>query len=55
MVERSIAWLVVHGHRRVAYRGVPRNQQWLDLRAAAINLRQLVGRGLHYREGWALT
>ncbi len=46
MVERSIAWLVAHGHRRVRYRGTDRNQMWLDHRVAAINLRQLIRRGL---------
>jgi hypothetical protein len=28
MVERSIAWLVADGNRRVPYRGLVRNQQW---------------------------
>jgi IS5 family transposase len=42
MVERSIAWLVAKGHRRVRYRGLARNQLGLSLRVAAINLRRLV-------------
>jgi IS5 family transposase len=46
MVERSIAWLVANGHRRVRYRGTHRNQMWLDHRVAAINLRQLIRHGL---------
>jgi hypothetical protein len=46
MVERAIAWLVAHGHRRVAYRGVQRNQLGLSLRVAALNLRRLVNLGL---------
>lgn len=46
MVERSIAWLVANGHRRVRYRGTDRNRMWLDHRVAAINLRQLIRRGL---------
>jgi IS5 family transposase len=46
MVERSIAWLVANGHRRVRYRGTDHNQMWLDHRVAAINLRQLIRRGL---------
>ena len=46
MVERSIAWLVQHHHRRVPYRGVQRNQQWLTLRVAALNLRRLLNLGL---------
>jgi hypothetical protein len=45
MVERSIAWLVAGGHRRVRYRGLARNQQGLSLRVAAINLRRLVTLG----------
>lgn len=46
MVERSIAWIVARGHRRVAYRGVERNQHALSLRVAAINLRRLLNLGL---------
>jgi Transposase DDE domain len=37
MVERSIAWLVAHGHRRVRYRGLTRNQAGLATRVAALN------------------
>lgn len=55
MVERSIAWLVADGHRRVRYRGVARNQLGLSLRVAAINLRRLVNLGLDHRGGWVLT
>jgi len=56
MVERSIAWLVAHGHRRVRYRGIQRNHHGLTLRAAAINLRRLVNLGLiRGPTGWALT
>ena len=56
MVERSIAWLVTHGHRRVRYRGVERNRHGLSMRVAAINLRRLVNLGLT-RDGptWILT
>jgi len=46
MVERSIAWLVTRGQRRVRYRGIERNQHSLTLRVAAINLRRLVNLGL---------
>jgi hypothetical protein len=46
MVERSIAWLVAGGNRRVRYRGVARNQFSLSLRIAAINLRRLFRLGL---------
>jgi Transposase DDE domain len=56
MVERSIAWLVAKGHRRVRYRGLARNQQWLSLRVAAINLRRLIAMGLnHHSPGWVLA
>ena len=56
MVERSIAWLVANGHRRVRYRGVERNRIALSLRAAAINLRRLINLGLaDGPDGWILT
>lgn len=55
MVERSIAWLVAHGHRRVRYRGVARNQMGLSHRVAAINLRRLVNLGLDHDGGWVLA
>ncbi|HEV2922046.1 MAG TPA: transposase, partial [Actinomycetota bacterium] len=56
MVERSIAWLVAGGHRRVRYRGLARNQLGLSLRVAAINLRRLVTMGLDYGDaGWVLA
>jgi len=56
MVERSIAWLVTHGHRRVRYRGTERNQLGLSTRVAAINLRRLITLGLT-RDGptWTLA
>jgi IS5 family transposase len=56
MVERTIAWLVANGNRRVPYRGVERNQQWLAVRTAALNLRRLINLGLdHGENGWALA
>jgi IS5 family transposase len=56
MVERSIAWLVAGGNRRVRYRGVARNRHWLSLRVAAVNLRRLVSLGLRRNHaGWALA
>jgi IS5 family transposase len=55
MVERSIAWLVANGHRRVRYRGVVRNQLGLSLRVAALNLRRLVNLGLINNGTWTLT
>jgi IS5 family transposase len=56
MVERAIAWLVAHGNRRVPYRGIERNHQWLVHRIAALNLRRLVNLGAHLdAHKWAIT
>ena len=56
LVERSIAWLVADGHRRVRYRGIERNRLGLSVRAAAINLRRLLNLGLtHTADGWNLA
>jgi IS5 family transposase len=56
MVERTIAWLVARGHRRVRYRGVERNQLWLATRLGALNLRRLVNLGLRRdATGWAIA
>lgn len=56
MVERSIAWLVANGHRRVRYRGIDRNQLGLTHRVAAINLRRLINLGLDYNgRRWVLN
>lgn len=55
MVERTIAWLV-RGNRKVPYRGVTKNNNWLHHRIAAINLRRLLALGLtHDGTGWALA
>ncbi len=55
LVERSIAWLT-RGARRVPYPGVIKNDAWLHLRAAAINLRRLMALGLTCTGGhWALA
>ena len=54
MVERSIAWVVTHGKRRVSFRGVERNQLGLSHRVAALNLRRLVNLGLIHDRGWQL-
>jgi Transposase DDE domain/Transposase domain (DUF772) len=55
MVERSIAWLT-RGNRRVPYRGALKNDAWLHLRTAAINLRRLINLGLTGTDGsWALA
>ena len=56
MVERSIAWLVAGGHRRVRYRGLTRIQLGLSLRVTAINLRRLITMVLdHHDAGWVLA
>lgn len=56
MVERSIAWLVARGNRKVPYRGVAKNNAWLHTRAAALNLRRLGNLGLVRHDGaWALA
>ena len=56
MVERSIAWLVADGCRRVPYRGIERNELWWSVRVAAVNLRRLLVLGLARRDGaWALA
>ena len=55
MVERSIAWLT-RGSRRVPYRGVEKNNNWLHHRVAALNLRRLLTMGLTVENGtWALA
>lgn len=54
MVERSLAWLVRPG-RRVAFRGVARNQIWLAHRAAAVNLQRLINLGLTHNETWLIA
>jgi hypothetical protein len=54
MVERSIAWLVAHGNRRVRFRGLERNQLGLSHRVAAINLRRLINLGLDHHDTWTL-
>jgi hypothetical protein len=56
MVERSLAWLVADGCRRVPYRGIQRNEAWWSLRVAAVNLRRLLVLGLARRDGvWVLA
>jgi IS5 family transposase len=56
MVERTIAWVVARGGRRVRYRGVARNQVWLATRTAAVNLRRLINLGLdHNGAGWVIA
>ena len=56
MVERSIAWLVAGGNRRLRFDGARRNDLWLHHRVAALNLRRLLTLGLT-RTGttWTMT
>jgi hypothetical protein len=54
MAERSIAWVVTKGNRRLRYRGIDKNNEWLLLRVAALNLRRLVNLGLSNEQGWVL-
>jgi IS5 family transposase len=55
MVERSIAWLT-RGNRRVPYRGIEKNNNWLHHRVAALNLRRLLALGLTNQSGsWVLA
>ncbi|MGH9304271.1 MAG: IS1182 family transposase [Acidimicrobiales bacterium] len=55
MAERTIAWLVAKNNRRLRYRGVEKNNEWLLLRVAALNLRRLVNLGLRNEQGWVLA
>jgi hypothetical protein len=52
-VERVIAQVATFRGRRLRlrYRGVTRNHAWLKRRTAALNLRNLAGRGLARRDG----
>ncbi len=57
-VERAIAQVATWRGRRLKlrYRGVTRNHAWLKRRTAALNLRNLIGRGLARGDGaWALA
>ena len=55
MTERSIAWLVAKGNRRLRYRGIERNDAWLQVRVAALNLRRLLALGLSFEDGWKIA
>jgi Transposase DDE domain/Transposase domain (DUF772) len=57
-VERAIAQVATSRGRRLKlrYRGIVPNNAWLKRRTAALNLRNLIGRGLTRRDGaWALA
>ena len=55
MAERSIAWLVAKGNRRLRYRGIEKNDAWLQVRVAALNLRRLLALGLSFEDGWKIA
>ncbi len=57
-VERVISQIASRGSRRLKlrYRGTATNNAWLKRRTAALNLRNLIGRGLTRQNGtWALA
>jgi Transposase DDE domain len=56
-IERVIAQIATRGGRRLKlrYHGTDRNNAWLKRRTAVLNLRNLINRGLHYTNGWALA
>jgi IS5 family transposase len=56
MVERSIAWLVTGGNRRLRFRGTIKNDAWLHNRTAVLNLRRLLNLGLARTDGaWTVA
>jgi IS5 family transposase len=55
MVERSIAWLMRRGGRKVRYRGITRNQIGFAHRCAAVNLTRLLNLGLTWDDTWTIT
>jgi hypothetical protein len=57
-VERAVAQVATFRGRRLKlrYRGETKNNSWLKYRTAALNLRNLTGKGLTRRDGaWALA
>jgi hypothetical protein len=57
-VERTVAQVATRGGRRLKlrYRGTIKNHAWLKNRTAALNLRNLIGRGLTHQTGtWTLA
>jgi hypothetical protein len=57
-VERVISQVVSRGGRRLKlrYRGTARNNAWLKNRTAALNLRNLISRGLDFsNRAWILA
>jgi hypothetical protein len=57
-VERTVAQVATFRGRRLKlrYRGVAKNHAWLKRHTAALNLRNLLGKGLTRRDGtWVLA
>ena len=56
-IERVVSQIASRGGRRLKlrYRGTANNNAWLKRRTAALNLRNLIHRGLDYAAGWVLT
>jgi hypothetical protein len=56
-IERAVAQVASRGGRRLKlrYRGTDANHAWLKRRTAALNLRNLINRGLDYTTGWMLA
>jgi Transposase DDE domain len=54
MIERTIAWLVANGHRRLRHRGIDRNRLAWSHRCAAVNLKRLLALGLTHNGGWTI-
>jgi hypothetical protein len=56
MVERSLAWLIAGGNRRLRFRGTQLNDLWLHHRVAALNLRRMLNLGLTRTTGtWTMA
>jgi hypothetical protein len=56
-IERVVSQIASRGGRRLKlrYRGTAKNNAWLKRRTAALNLRNLINRGLGFTTGWVLT
>jgi len=56
-IERVVSHVASRGGRRLKlrYRGTERNNAWLKRRTAALNLRNLINRGLDHTTRWVLT
>jgi hypothetical protein len=56
-VERVVSQVASRGGRRLKlrYRGTDPNNAWLKRRTAALNLRNLINRGLDFAQGWVLA